>query len=345
MHKTIIQKPIYGVLRILDIIRRKSLWYLSPWINPLIRNRDRRICVTACFGIVLAFLASFSFPLWQLLLGPLLLGIPHVMGDVRYLVLHKRLHQKSWFWWCAIVPFLLYAITRSVHYAMLGVFLASLYTQRQGVERYIVQLCACCLFLISLHWPRHFLFAFLHAHNVIAIGIWWFWSRNRKYWESIPLLLCGLGCLGLVVLGSSETLGFSYYPPYMDMEYYQQAIAYMAAESWKTTTVLIFAFLQSVHYLVWIRLIPEEARKQPTPRGFRKSFDALSFDFGFTILLVIGLVFIFFIGYGVYSPELARRDYLTLISFHGFLELFVLVYQSPRRNHDMDHGIYAYAGD
>lgn len=332
-------------MRILDVARRTCLWFLSPWISPLIRNRALRICVTACVGIVLAFLLSLSLPLWQLLLGPLLLGIPHVVGDIRYLLLHKCLHQQSWFWWCGALPLLLYALTGAVHYAMLGVFLASLHTQRKGVARYVAQSCALCLFLMSLYWPRHFLFALLHGHNVIAIGIWWFWSRNRKYWESIPLLMCGFGCIGLIVFGTSRTLEFAYHPASLDMEYYHHAIAYLAAEKWQTTTVLLFAFLQSVHYLVWIRLIPEEARKQPTPRGFRKSFDALSLDFGFLLLLCIGLVFIFFIGYGMFSPESARRDYLTLISFHGFLELFVLVYQSPRRHHDMDHGIHAHTGD
>jgi len=151
--------------------------------------------------------------------------------------------------------------------------------------------------------------------------------------------------MGIIAFDSSYSWLFQYHPSSLDMAYYHHAIAYLVEESWQTTTVLLFAFLQSVHYLVWIRLIPEEARKQPTPRGFRKSFDALSFDFGFALLLVIGLLSMFFIGYGIFSPELARRDYLTLISFHGFLELFVLAYQSPRRHHDMDHGIYTHAGD
>ena len=198
--------------------------------------------MTACFGIVLAFLVSFSFPLWQLLLGPLVLGIPHVVGDVRYLVLHKRLHQKSWFWWCAVAPFVLYAITRSVHYAMLGVFFGIVeYTKTRCRAICRTNMCVLLLFGFAT-LATYFLFAFLHAHNVIAIGIWWFWSKNRKSWESIPLVLCGLGCIGLVLLENSDTLGLSYHPPYLDMEYYHQAIAYMAAESWQTTTVLLFAF-------------------------------------------------------------------------------------------------------
>ena len=214
MHKTIIQKPIYGVLRILDVIRRTCLWYLSPWLNPLIRNRALRICVTASVGIVLAFFVSFSLPLWQLLLGPLLLGIPHVVGDVLSFAAQGA-PSKSWFWLCAGLPLLMYGITGTVYYAMLGVFLASLYTQRQGADRYIAQACALCLLIISIQWPRHFI-GILHAHNVIAIGIWWFWSKNRKYWESVPLLLCCLGCVGLIVLGSSRALDFSHHPPSLD---------------------------------------------------------------------------------------------------------------------------------
>ena len=148
-----------------------------------------------------------------------------------------------------------------------------------------------------------------------------------------------VACMGIVLMGSSQQLYFNFHPIGLDLPYYENSIATFVPENWKLTTVMLFAFLQSVHYLVWIRLIPEEDRRQSNPRGFRKSFDALDIDFGFVFLLATAVLFVSLIGYGFFAPEQARNEYLTLISFHGFLELFVLAYQQPRRLHDMDRSI------
>ena len=104
-------KPIreftYDLCKPLDKVRRSSLWALSPWIYPLIRNRELRICVTACVGIIAAFcVTEMSFPLWQLLLGPIILGIPHVVGDLRYLMLKDKVYKKEWFPIAVALPFL-----------------------------------------------------------------------------------------------------------------------------------------------------------------------------------------------------------------------------------------------
>jgi len=182
-------------------------------------------------------------------------------------------------------------------------------------------------------------------HNIIGIGIWWFWSKKRLYWESIPIFLILLGALGILFLGSLNEFALLYHPASMDINYYSHLLAGMVSDEWKASTVLLFAFLQSIHYLVWIRLIPEEDRKQPTPRGFRKSYDALRQDFGWVFLALCALGLLFFIGYALISPQLARTDYLTLISFHGFLELSMLAYQSQGKKDDMDNGFSAHAGD
>ena len=62
------------------------------------------------------------------------------------------------------------------------------------------------------------------------------------------------------------------------------------ANPWGMRLVLLFAFAQAVHYGVWLRLIPEDNRKQATPRPFVTTFRALEKDMGGTILLVAGLL-------------------------------------------------------
>ena len=79
------------------------------------------------------------------------------------------------------------------------------------------------------------------------------------------------------------------------------------------------------------------------PRGFEKSYRALEADFGFGFLFVGFLTLLFFIGYAVYSPSLARTDYLALISFHGFLELVMLAYSKQERTDELDNSIHTHA--
>jgi hypothetical protein len=323
----------------LDKVRRSILWTLSPAIQPLIQNRELRVCVTACLGIIVAFSVTISFPMWQLLLGPILLGIPHVICDIRYLVLKDRLYKHDWIWFAVGLPFLFYFLTNQVFFATFAILLMSTKTRRKGFQRWFVQIFSLTLFAISIQWPKLFLYAFLHMHNLIGIGIWWFWRKNRNAWEYIPLVLIVLGTIGILLLNPHHTNALLYYPASMDVGYYGKLIAGFTTGDLQVSFVLLFAFLQSIHYLVWIRLIPEEDRKQRTPRGFQKSYKALQDDFGFWFLWGSFFALMFFIGYAIYSPSMARTDYLALISFHGFLELVMLVYQKQEKNDELDNGL------
>ena len=94
-------------------------------------------------------------------------------------------------------------------------------------------------------------------------------------------------------------------------------IAGFASGDTQILWVLLFAFLQSIHYLVWIMpLISEEDRPQKTPRGLKKSYRALEVDFVFAFYSV-GFSPGLFIGYAIY-PSSARARLLWDDSFHGF---------------------------
>src|SRR5262249_3123146 len=106
------------------------------------------------------------------------------------------------------------------------------------------------LLLAVVGWHAQDLF--LHAHNFVALAVWWQW-RPRPLWVlAVPLAAGG----GWLALG-----------PF----------------TWPS-----FAFLQAVHYAVWLRLIPEDDRARPAPRSFRASWQALRADFGRWPLLAFG---------------------------------------------------------
>ena len=175
-----------------------------------------------------------------------------------------------------------------------------------------------------------FLYAFLHLHNLVGLGIWWCWRRERKLWEAIPLLLCLLGSVLLLSTPVLLNTVVEWHPPELDAAYFQHNLAGFAPESWQLQLVMLFSFLQSVHYVVWIRLIPEEARKQETPRTFYRTFIALKQDFGRPLLLGCFAAMAVLALWAVVEPRAARFSYLHLISFHGFLELAVCAYASQR---------------
>ena len=96
----------------------------------------------------------------------------------------------------------------------------------------------------------------------------------------------------------------------------------------------MFAFAQAVHYGVWLRLIPEDDRKQATPRPFIATFRALRQDMGGVVLLVATLLATGLAAWAVFDLAEARMSYLRLALFHGYLELaacaiLYIQYQKP----------------
>ena len=311
----------------LDRSRRFFLHRFRRFLSPLMSNRSLRVCLAACFAIPLILIFSWNLPLWQLLLGPILLGIPHLIGDIRYLVIHKGLHKLSWFWWGVVIPFAMYMLNPQPIFAMLGVCVAAYHSQR--TNRGLVLSLAFGGLYLSYIEPYLFVFSLLHAHNIIALWLWWTWRKNRKFWESIPLLLCAISVVCLCFIGPASW-AFSFAPPELPHSYFIQNIAPIQLHSYAQELILSYAFLQSVHYLVWLRLIPEDARPQDAPRSFHKSMKYLQRDFG-TLILYGSLFSMLLLGFWtVYSPKEARMGYLTIISFHGFLELAFLCYHKKQ---------------
>lgn len=248
-----------------------------------------------------------------------------MIGDIRYLVLREKLERQIWFWCLVGAPFLAFLWSYEPCFAMLGVVFAAFFSKRGPWKKGVLIILSLGGLFLSWLDSRTFLFAFLHLHNLIGIGIWWFWRKKRVLWEGIPLLICFLGSIYLLTQTPMQ-LAVEVYPIQLDSEYFAYNIADFAEGDMRFRWVSLYAFLQSAHYIVWVRLIPEEARKQYTPRSFQKSLFALRDDFGSLIFWGTAIAMLLLVGWAVLDGEQARSSYLHLISFHGFLELAVLAY-------------------
>ena len=107
MRVKIAEHLIERITRPFDLMRQQFLSALGPIARPFIRSRRLRVTTIAVAGFGLAALLSLWFPLWQLALGPIIWGIPHILGDLRYLIVRQNL-VRSWGFWILIVAPLAY---------------------------------------------------------------------------------------------------------------------------------------------------------------------------------------------------------------------------------------------
>src|SRR6185295_14439478 len=104
--------------------------------------------------------------------------------------------------------------------------------------------------------------AFAHLHNLVAVGLWWAWRKRKGRLHYLPLALTFLGgfalCAGFAEPILQKVGGLS--APWTGISIAQVAytLSPTPVGAIATRLVLLYAFWQSVHYIVWLRLIPEE---------------------------------------------------------------------------------------
>ena len=132
-----------------------------------------------------------------------------------------------------------------------------------------------------------------------------------------------------LLLASGDTLAArfaSLAPPGagLDHDTLARALSPIEDPAWSLRLVLAFAFAQSVHYGVWLRLIPDDERPRPGLRSFRSTYRALVQDCGRPLVLGALVLAAVLMAWGLADLEAARTGYLRLALFHGPLELAVI---------------------
>jgi hypothetical protein len=85
-----------------------------------------------------------------------------------------------------------------------------------------------------------------------------------------------------------------------------------------------FAFAQAVHYIVWLKLIPELDRDSASPRSFRQSSAALRNELGYGMLALAAAAAFGLLVCGLEDLALARDIYLRGAVWHVYLEVTIL---------------------
>ncbi len=331
-----------GVAYALDRVRSPALKIVlarSAWLRTVAASRALRIEFLAVASIAVTLLITVGAPVTMFLWGPLVLGVPHLVADVRYLVLrpYSPTLQR---WRDLSVAALLIAAAwyssslASVQIGGAAVLVAlaltplSAHTARALLRRAAWLAAAVALYVVVWRNPLMSLYVLLHGHNVVAILLFTVvFGRGRARWL-VPLV-AAVGA-ALILSGAVDH--------WLSVRQLDEFTGYLlptsALDAWSPTmcarVAVSFVFLQSVHYTIWLRLIPEQARQRNGMRSFTASLRALQHDFGAVVVWGIVAVAVALIAFGMHNALDARQWYLRIAGSHAYLELAFLARWAAR---------------
>ena len=315
-------------VRAADYTRWVWLKALGPFAKPLVRSRDLRVAVAGTTMVAFALLGAVVLPLWLLALGPIVWGVPHVLSDVRYLWVRPGHHRRWSLWLFVAAPLAVLSVTAESAWGF-GAALGALVAARGPWWKKALALpLVGGAIAFAILQPSLTAVVFAHAHNLIGLGLFWAWRRRQGRLHYLPLAAFVFGC-AILLSGAVDPLvlggALNASPGGLDIYYHLGSLSPGVPGMLAVRLVLVFAFAQSVHYAVWVRLVPEEDRRRETPRTFAATLRALRADFGAPLLAV---TLLFALGLAVWAALdvfSARNGYLRGVLFHGHLEVAAAV--------------------
>ena len=345
-------------LRPLDELRRLTLRALAggwPLGRTLAARRSVRVPVLLSFHAVAALALAVFAPSLLIVVGPLALGVPHLAADVRHLLV-RRAWPRWWLVACAGFALTLLAVrvlaeagSRSASlpvehvvasvWVLLGAVGGALARSRAdrhasagvvgwGMRGWAVVAAAVALGAFALAAPRLCRLVLLHGHNLVALAVWLALFRSRGRLTFVPV---AIALAGAAALASGALLGVTLHHGALSVA----GLHLFAAADWLApglpdsqaiAVATSFAFLQSVHYAVWLIAIPAGDRPGEGGRSWRGAFRELVRDLGPAGVFAVAVLATLVAGSGVVHPAATRRLVLSLATFHVWLELAVLAY-------------------
>jgi hypothetical protein len=321
--------PAAPVLAPLDALRRGWLRALGPVGVALVRDRALRVRVGGLFGIAFALACALTAPVLLLAVSPLLLGIPHLLSDLRYLVVKPGLHRRPALALAAGLPLLLAFAGFTILAAVLASAAAALVARAPTSRRVTLAALIAGAGAVALGFGWTAVLVFAHAHNAIAVWMWWR-LRPRSAGDLVVPLAWALA-LAAIALGAADGALLRFDLAGWSAATQLDRLAPGLPAPWDERLVVSFAFAQSVHYAVWLRLVPDDLRARETPRSFASTWRALVTDLGRPLVVGSALALVALVAFALVDVARANELYLRIALFHGPLEVAFLALAAAER--------------
>jgi hypothetical protein len=291
--------------------------------GDVLRSRPIGLAVPAAL-VLLALGLTLLSPLAVLLVAPLLLGVPHIVGDLRCLVVRPPAPLGSLGRAAILLPLLLLTLLKllalggapSFPRAEIGCGLLALLggvsAARPGRGVAVALVAAVVALAVPLLvWARWTQIVLAHLHNLIAFA-WWYAAGPKGPARRLALAAYASAIVALLLvvppMGEEASLAG------LGSEALAAQLAPGLAQPWAQRLVVAFAFAQLFHYAVWAWLLPRE-------RG-----TTLRADLGDAGLWSLAAACLLVPLVALWDPLGTRGAYLQLAAFHAWLELAVLAF-------------------
>ena len=280
--------------------------------------------------LVVASLAiAFAAPVSAMTLGPLLLGAPHLWGDVRVLWLQRPGGIVDAEILRIFIPLFAMALVRpavafglpepamcEVALGVVAIAIAAHAGFASQRRRRLVIAAAVPLLAFAMSYAPVVQLTLAHAHNVVAFAAWLVWTRHRGFAWGVACLYVAawLAVLALPIAdGELDASSFG-----ATFATFANGLAPGLGAVDGALVVRSFVFAQLVHYGIWTFALPrvDAAREERTSRGV-------------WIAAVCACAIVPIVG--VFDPLGVRGAYLSLVVFHGWFELAVFAFLAARR--------------
>jgi hypothetical protein len=313
---------VEALLTPLDGLRRAAYATLGPFAGRWARHREVRVLLLGALGLAISLACALGAPFWSLAIGPILFGVPHVLADLRYLVLRPGLHRRWPLVVCGLPLLMLGTLRNEVAWGVLAALACTIVSRGLFARKLACGLLLAPLALCCFAWPRVAALVFAHAHNLIAMLLFVAWRKHSLWAPRAVGLLGAVVALGFLAGAFDWALLAAPASPsgIAGLRYHLAVLAPAAAEPWGLRLVGLFAFAQAVHYALWLRVIPEQARERG-PRSFVSSYRALVAECGVAVVWLSLLAAAVVIAWALGDLGDARSGYLRAAVFHGHIEL------------------------
>jgi hypothetical protein len=275
-------------------------------------------------GAALAAAVAVWAPLPLAVVGLVLIGPTHTVLELRYVLGRFGSVLSGWFLPTALLLITVVAAARlagapSRRIEIVAAFALLAVALVRGRGRPALAVPLAIALLASMHSPIWFVLVLLHLHNLVPAAFLWEWSGSPAVRTAtvvalgvVPLAILA-GALDALILGAQP--GGSLGPGWASAA---AAVAPPGSSvAGLTRFFTAFAYLQTVHYVVWCWVMPRHAG--PPVRGARMP-----------MLLAAGTAVVgalFLVDYTT-----GRVVYSSLASYHAYLEFPVLLAFLSRRS-------------
>lgn len=297
------------------------------------------------FAVIALMLAALAIgaPMPLAVFGLALFGIVHICLELRYVIGRFAGPLAGRFGWLLVLALSLMVLTRLVAtlnltlgrqleaagaFVLLGL---AAWIGLSGRSRLAVLIGLAGLAVVCLYWPSWYWAVITHLHNFIPLAFLWDWSSRFRWPGERLVFMAGHAVWAVLVpalIMSGALDGWINLRAGLASSWVGDGAAIIASAQFPGISpeimfraFVVFAFLQSMHYVVWIGFFPWQApevsarfgRAAPALRGWRLP------------LLAAGLGAAVFVAF-VSDYRLGRQIYSLVSTYHVYLEFPILVF-------------------